>query len=71
VSAAGDGDADPEADQDCAVDGLKPADGFPREKWIGDFDFDFDAQPERQPRHHPSARRRRWLRDGHPLCLIG
>lgn len=29
--------------------------GFPQEKWLGDFDFDFDATPSNSPRHHEQA----------------
>jgi len=31
--------------------------GFPRDKWLGDFDF--DANPIIQPRHHQHSRHRR------------
>jgi DNA replication protein DnaC len=43
--------------------------GFPREKWLEDFDF--DANPNVNPAtiHHLAGGD--WIRKGDPLCLIG
>ena len=41
--------------------------GFPREKWLGDFDF--DANPNPATIHALATAG--WVRAGHPLCLIG
>ncbi|GAY09465.1 ATP-binding protein [Pseudonocardia sp. N23] len=43
--------------------------GFPREKWLDDFDF--DANPPTPGRGDPHPRRLRLVRKGQPLCLIG
>lgn len=43
--------------------------GFPREKWLGDFDF--DANPNVNPATIHQLATAAWVRDGHPLCLIG
>ncbi len=41
--------------------------GFPRDKWLGDFDFDFEANPSTINTLATGD----WIRRGHPLCLIG
>jgi DNA replication protein DnaC len=43
--------------------------GFPREKWIGDFDF--DANPNVNAATINGLANAGWVRSGHPLCLIG
>jgi hypothetical protein len=43
--------------------------GFPREKWLGDFDF--DANPNINPATIHTLATGDWIRRGHPLCLIG
>ncbi len=43
--------------------------GFPREKWLGDFDF--DANPNVNPATNHALATAGWVRTGHPLCLIG
>jgi DNA replication protein DnaC len=43
--------------------------GFPREKWLGDFDF--DANPNINPATISQLATGAWVRAGHPLCLIG
>ncbi|MFC3690280.1 IS21-like element helper ATPase IstB [Aquipuribacter hungaricus] len=43
--------------------------GFPRDKWVGDFDF--DANPNVNPATIHTLATSAWVRDGHPLCLIG
>ncbi len=43
--------------------------GFPREKWIGDFDF--DANPNVNAATINGLTNANWVRSGHPLCLIG
>jgi DNA replication protein DnaC len=43
--------------------------GFPREKWIGDFDF--DANPNVNAATVNGLATADWVRSGHPLCLIG
>jgi DNA replication protein DnaC len=47
---------------------LKAA-GFPRQKWITDFDF--DANPNIQPATIHTLAKCDWVKNGHPLCLIG
>ena len=43
--------------------------GFPRDKWIGDFDF--DANPNINPATIHTLASGDWIRKGQPLCLIG
>jgi DNA replication protein DnaC len=43
--------------------------GFPRQKWLNDFDF--DANPNIQPAAVHTLAKCEWVRQGHPLCLIG
>jgi DNA replication protein DnaC len=43
--------------------------GFPREKWLGDFDF--DANPNINPATISQLATGAWVQAGHPLCLIG
>jgi len=43
--------------------------GFPREKWLGDFDF--DANPNVNPATIHALATAGWVHAGHPLCLIG
>ena len=43
--------------------------GFPREKWLGDFDF--DANPNINPATIHTLAGCGWVRRGQPLCLIG
>jgi DNA replication protein DnaC len=43
--------------------------GFPREKWLGDFDF--DANPNINPATIHTLAKCDWVRTGEPLCLIG
>jgi DNA replication protein DnaC len=43
--------------------------GFPREKWLGDFDF--DANPNVSPATIHTLANCDWIKTGHPLCLIG
>lgn len=43
--------------------------GFPRQKWIGDFDF--DANPNINPATIHTLATGDWIRRGDPLCLIG
>ena len=43
--------------------------GFPREKWLGDFDF--DANPNINPATIHALATAAWVRTGQPLCLIG
>ena len=47
---------------------LKAA-GFPRDKWLGDFDF--DANPHINPATIHTLATGDWVRRGQPLCLIG
>lgn len=47
---------------------LKAA-GFPREKWLSDFDF--DANPAISPAMINTLANCGWIRSGEPLCLIG
>ncbi len=47
---------------------LKAA-GFPREKWLSDFDF--DANPHINPATINTLATGDWVRRGQPLCLIG
>jgi len=42
---------------------------FPRDKWLGDFDF--DANPNINPATIHQLATGDWIRRGHPLCLIG
>ena len=43
--------------------------GFPREKWLPDFDF--DANPNINPATIHTLAGCGWIRNGQPLCLIG
>ena len=43
--------------------------GFPRDKWLGDFDF--DANPNINPATINTLAAGDWVRKGQPLCLIG
>src|SRR4029453_6294356 len=43
--------------------------GFPRSKWLKDFDF--DANPNVEPALVHTLATCEWVRKGHPLCLIG
>jgi len=43
--------------------------GFPREKWLADFDF--DANPAINPATTHTLATCAWVRAGDPLCLIG
>lgn len=43
--------------------------GFPRDKWLGDFDF--DANPNINPATINTLATGDWVRKGQPLCLIG
>jgi DNA replication protein DnaC len=42
---------------------------FPRDKWLGDFDF--DANPNINPATIHTLAAGDWIRKGSPLCLIG
>ena len=42
---------------------------FPRDKWLGDFDF--DANPNINPATINTLTTGDWVRRGQPLCLIG
>jgi DNA replication protein DnaC len=43
--------------------------GFPREKWLGDFDF--EANPNINSATIHTLATSAWVRAGQPLCLIG
>jgi DNA replication protein DnaC len=43
--------------------------GFPRQKWLGDFDF--AANPNINPATIHTLATGEWIRRGDPLCLIG
>lgn len=43
--------------------------GFPREKWLSDFDF--DANPNVNPATVHTLAGGAWIKAGEPLCLIG
>ncbi|WP_194922160.1 IS21-like element helper ATPase IstB [Catenulispora rubra] len=43
--------------------------GFPRQKWLADFDY--TANPAINPAVINSLATCEWVRNGHPLCLIG
>lgn len=43
--------------------------GFPRQKWLGDFDFDASPNINAATIHTLAAAD--WIRKGEPLCLIG
>ena len=43
--------------------------GFPREKWLGDFEF--EANPNINPATIHALAKCDWVRKGEPLCLIG
>ena len=43
--------------------------GFPRDKWLGDFDF--DANPSINPATIHQLATGDWIRKGEPMCLIG
>ncbi|MFC9978153.1 IS21-like element helper ATPase IstB [Spirillospora sp. NPDC127200] len=47
--------------------------GFPRQKWLNDFDFDFDfeANPNINPATINTLAKCEWVKHGHPLSLIG
>ncbi|MBM7790025.1 ATP-binding protein [Tenggerimyces flavus] len=47
----------------------RQAAGFPREKWLADFDF--DANPNINPAAIHTLASCAWVRTGDPLCLIG
>ena len=42
---------------------------FPRDKWLGDFNY--DANPAVNPATVHTLATGDWIRKGHPLCLIG
>lgn len=42
--------------------------GFPRDKWLGDFDFDANPDVHAATIHQLTSGD--WIRRGHPLCLI-
>jgi DNA replication protein DnaC len=43
--------------------------GFPRQKWLSDFNF--DANPNVPPAVVHTLAKCEWVHDGNPLCLIG
>ena len=43
--------------------------GFPREKWLEDFDFEANSNINPATVHHLASGE--WIRKGDPLCLIG
>ncbi len=43
--------------------------GFPREKWLADFDF--EANPAINAATIHTLARCQWIKNGEPLCLIG
>jgi DNA replication protein DnaC len=43
--------------------------GFPREKWLADFDF--EANSDVNPALIHTLAKSEWIRKGEPLCLIG
>lgn len=43
--------------------------GFPREKWLADFDF--EANPDINAALIHTLAKNEWIRKGEPLCLIG
>lgn len=43
--------------------------GFPREKWLTDFNFEANANVE--PALIQTLAKCEWIREGNPLCLIG
>jgi DNA replication protein DnaC len=43
--------------------------GFPRHKWLADFDF--DANPNINPATIHTLATSDWVKKGQPLCLIG
>jgi DNA replication protein DnaC len=43
--------------------------GFPRDKWLGDFDY--EANPNINPATVHTLASGDWVRKGRPLCLIG
>jgi DNA replication protein DnaC len=43
--------------------------GFPRQKWVADFDY--TANPAINPAVVNNLATCEWVRNGHPLCLIG
>jgi len=43
--------------------------GFPREKWLSDFDY--NANPQVQPAVIAQLQTSTWVSKGEPLCLIG
>jgi DNA replication protein DnaC len=48
---------------------VKKAANFPRDKWLGDFDF--DANPNINAATIHTLATGDWIRKGQPLCLIG
>ena len=55
-------------DRRCSARRVKAA-GFPREKWLEDFDF--DANPNINPATVNTLVSGAWIKAGEPLCLIG
>ena len=55
-------------DRRSSIRRLKAA-NFPRDKWLGDFDF--DANPNINPATVHTLATGDWIRKGSPLCLIG
>ncbi len=45
--------------------------GFPKDKWLGDFDFDADADPNINPATINTLATGDWVRRGQRPCLIG
>ena len=43
--------------------------GFPRQKWLSDFDF--EANPDIPAATIHTLAKCEWVKNGHPLCLIG
>ncbi|MFI6604155.1 IS21-like element helper ATPase IstB [Nonomuraea sp. NPDC050536] len=43
--------------------------GFPRQKWLSDFDF--EANPDIPAATIHTLAKCEWFKNGHPLCLIG
>ncbi|MBB6404054.1 DNA replication protein DnaC [Arthrobacter sp. AZCC_0090] len=55
-------------DRSSSIRRVKAA-NFPRDKWLGDFDF--DANPNINPATINTLATGDWIRKGQPLCLIG
>jgi DNA replication protein DnaC len=51
------------------AEGRLRAAGFPRQKWLADFDY--TANPAINPAIVNALATCEWVRNGHPLCLIG